>query len=111
MINSIFYEASPSNIDFFAFLPPVPHERIHVNTKMKLRLFFVIMSANSHIPCILSYKELLIFDTRFKSPRKMNSVAIQGAAYACFENGLRIIQIFQFLVTALGNDCVAQFSF
>ena len=73
---------------------------------MKLRLFHIITSANDHIPRILSYEYFLIFDTRFKS-RKMNSVAIKGAAYACFKNGLRIIQIFQFLVTAFGNDCVS----
>ena len=65
------------------------------------------MSANGHIPRILSYEELLIFDTRFKSPRKMNSVAIKGSAYVCFKNGLRIIQIFQVLVTAFGNDYVS----
>ena len=71
--------------------------------KMKLRLFLVIKNKNDRIPRILSYEKLIIFNTWFASPRKMNRVAIKGGVYTLFKNGFAVLQIFQFLVVAFGH--------
>ena len=61
------------------------------------------MNTNLRIPRILSYEKLIISNTWFASPRKMNRVAIKGGLYTSFKNGFAVLQSFQLLVVAFGH--------
>ena len=91
----------------FVFLPLVPHDRVQVNIKNEV----TFVSHNYECKWSHSSHSFIWIFLNFWCTVQISSQnelrGITGAAYACFKNGLRIIQIFQFLVTAFGNDCVS----